>query len=272
MISLTAKQVETYQRNGVIVLRNFLSKENLESIEKGMRRCRDAPSARSKFLVDGSKGEFFFDARTIGEIEEFDGVATDTGMAKAAGNLMKSQSAIPFYHTVFQRAAGTQHRTPWHQDQPSWSASGDQACSMWIPLDEVPQDTALEFVLGSHRWEQNYARAQFFQTEYEEGIPPGYEKFPDIEAEREKYDIAAWAMSPGDCAVFHGMMAHGGSGNLPENLGRRTISIQWLGDDARYRVVPGGDDPDISVDLAKYGVKPGDPLACDICPVAWQAP
>ncbi len=270
---VSEREIDTFQRDGVIVLRQVFEQRWLEQLAAGSESCRLNPSSRSNIYVNDVQSDqrFFFDARTIGEIEEYDRVILNSPMAEAAGRLMESTCAIPFYVTIFQRSPGTQSRTPWHQDQPSWSAEGDQGCSIWASLDSVPVETALEFVRGSHQWKTRYSRAQFFQTEYEDDKQSGLQPFPDIEGHRNDYDIAAWALEPGDCVVFHGMTAHGGSGNLPENLGRRAISVQWLGDDARHRLVPGGDDPNISVEVAKYGVKPGDSLVCEICPIAWRA-
>ena len=271
---VTKRHIDAYQRDGAIVLRQFFDPHWLKELAAGSERCRLNPSQRSNFYVsdDQSDQHFFFDARIIGEIGEYDSVVMESPMAEAVGRLMKSNYVVPFYITVFQRAAGTQHKTPWHQDQPSWSAAGDQGCSVWTSLDSVPAETALEFVLGSHQWKNQYARARFFQTEYEDDKHPGYLPFPDIEGHRNNYDIAAWALEPGDCVIFHGMTAHGGSGNLPPNLGRKAISFQWLGDDARHRVVPAGDDPKISIEVEKYGIRPGDPLVCEICPIAWGSP
>ncbi len=273
MSTISEQQIQDYQRDGVIVLRNYFTQPWLEKLASGIERCRLEPSSRSKIYVDDadSSGHLFFDARTVGEIDGFDGLMLESPMAEAAGRLMKARYATPFYITVFVRTPGTQQRTPWHQDQPSWSAGGEQGCSMWMSLDPVPAQTGLEFVRGSHRWKTKYSRDPFFQTEYEDGNFPDLQPFPDIESHRDDYDIVSWAMEPGDCVVFHGMLTHGGSGNLPANLGRRTVSVQWLGDDARYRVVPGGDDPNISAEVVKFGIQPGDPLVSDLCPVVWKA-
>jgi hypothetical protein len=65
------------------------------------------------------------------------------------------------------------------------------------------------------------------------------------------------------------MTAHEGSGNLPSGMGRRSVSVQWLGDDARYRQIPSHEEPHITEELIQHGVKPGEPVICDICPVAW---
>ena len=178
-------------------------------------------------------------------------------MAQSAAEVMRSTLAIPYYISVFVRSAGTKNRSPWHQDQKSWSIQGNQACSAWLSIDHVPKDTALEFVAGSHRWENEYQMASFFNSVYEQE-DPALPEFPDIQNHREDYDILSWEMAPGDCVFFHGMTAHGGSGDLPEGLGRRAVSVQWL-----------GDDPSIAEEVLRHGVKPGEPLVCEMCPVAF---
>ena len=189
-------------------------------------------------------------------------------MAQTAAEIMGSTLAMPFYISVFVRSAGTKNRSPWHQDQKSWSIQGNQACSAWLSIDHVPKDTALEFVAGSHRWDTEYQMASFFDSVYEQDDPT-LPEFPDIQNHREDYDILSWEMAPGDCVFFHGMTAHGGSGDLPDGLGRRAVSVQWLGDDARFRLLPQGDDPSIAEEVLKHGVKPGEPLVCEMCPVAF---
>ena len=58
-----------------------------------------------------------------------------------------------FYHEhVLTKDPGTNKKTPWHQDQPYYPVDGSANCSIWMPIDPVSLDTAIEFVRGSHRW------------------------------------------------------------------------------------------------------------------------
>ena len=264
-------QVLAFQRDGVVLLRQLFDARWLEVVAEGVAETLHRPSKRTTdYLNDPASGDhFFYDARTLGEVEAFDHFMLESPMAEAISRLMMSSQAILFYISVFVRSAGVRARTPWHQDQKSWSAEGLQACSAWTPLDPVPRETALEFVRASHNWEREYQRAGFFEIRYEGDDRTRLPPFPDIESRRDEFEILAWDMEPGDCLVFHGMTAHGGSGDLPADLGRRAVSVQWLGDDARFRLLPGGDDPHISEELLRRGIKPGDPPICDICPCAW---
>ena len=271
-VPVTDDQILSYQRDGVVLLRKFFDTQWLEVLAEGIEENLRNPSKRTTTYVNDltTNAHFFYDARVRGEISAYDQLMLDSPMAEAAARLMGSSRAILFYISVFVRSPGTPARTPWHQDQKSWSVAGNHACSIWMSLDAVPRETALEFIRGSHRWETEYQRPEFFHYRYEDDddrtrLPA----FPDVESHRDDYEILAWDMEPGDCLVFHGMTAHGGSGNLPSGLGRRTVSVQWLGDDTRFRLLPGGDDPRISEELLGHGIKPGDPVICDMCPIAW---
>ena len=267
---VTEEDVARYRDDGVVLIRNLLDERWLSVLADGIADNLRRPSPRTREYVNdpASGAYFFYDALVLGEQPAYDRVMLDSPMAEAVAALMESSTAVLFYISVFVRGAGTAERSPWHQDQPSWSAAGDQACSAWVPLDPVPLETALEFVRGSHRWRTAFERAPFFIDRYERDDRSGQTPFPDIEANRAGYDILGWEMSPGDCLVFHGMTTHGGSGALPAGLGRRAVSVQWLGDDARFREVPGGDSPRISEAL-RGRIRPGDPVACDVCPVVW---
>ena len=268
---INEQQVVDYQRDGVVLIRNLLDERWQQVLADGVAKNLKNPTSRSTDYVNDStnNARFFYNACTLGQNEAYDRYMLESPMAECVARVMESNSAILFYMTVFVRTPGTRNRTPWHQDQPSWSASGNHACSVWTSLDPVPAETALEFVRGSHKWNKEYQRPAFFQAQYENDDNSKLLPFPDIESNRERYDIVSWAMEPGDCLVFHGMTIHGGSGDLPSSLGRRTVSVQWLGDDARFRDMRGLDDPDIGEDLRPYGLGQGDPVVCEMCPIVW---
>ena len=270
---VTKEQITRYREDGVVLIRNLFDAQWLQVLAEGIEENLTNPSERTTDYVNDPehKEHFFYDARVLGEVNAYDRLMLDSPMGEAAAGLMNSRQAIVFYISVFIRSTGTRSRTPWHQDQVSWAATGNHACSAWMSLDPVPKKTALEFVKGSHLWETQYQRPHFFHFTYDDD---DYTKpvLPDIESHRDDYEILAWDMEPGDCLFFHGMTTHGGSGNLPTRLRRRAVSVQWLGDDARFRLLPGGDDPHISAELLNHGIKPGEPVVCDRCPVAFPRP
>ena len=55
-------------------------------------------------------------------------------------------------HQLFVKEPGTAAPTPWHNDTSYWHLTGQQVCSVWLALDDVPASRGLSYVKGSHRW------------------------------------------------------------------------------------------------------------------------
>ena len=271
--SESAVQRDAYENDGVVLIQDLLNDEQLNLISIGIDKIIANPSKRHVDYVNEGEGgqRFFYDAALLSAIEEIETAVRSSCLAGVVAKTMNSSIATAFYVSIFSRSEGALKRTPWHQDLPYWAADGLQACSTWIPLDPVPRSTALEFVRGSHLWDV-FVRPDFCDQPREGYLPDENtraEPFPDIESNRDGYDIIGWEMDPGDGLLFHGMTAHGGSGGLLPGLGRRAISIQWLGDDMVYTPKEGKVDPDFTVELTAAGLQTGGPVACDLCPVLW---
>jgi hypothetical protein len=54
---------------------------------------------------------------------------------------------------------------------------------------------------------------------------------PDIEADRDAWDILSWPVHRGDLIVFHLGALHGGGGTSPE-IERRSLTLRFFGADA----------------------------------------
>ena len=187
---------------------------------------------------------------------------------------MEVEAVNFFFDAVFVRSAGTQFRTPFHQDEPYWSVEGFDACSAWMPLVPVERASALEFVAGSHRWAQKFRQENFGaltgddrdRVEFDDGTV----SFPDIEGNRDAYEILGWAMEPGDVLVFNARIIHGGSGNLAPDRDLKVFNTQWLGDDVRVLFRPEGMDPDNTAVMTEVGLSSGDRIGTDLYPELWR--
>ena len=73
----------------------------------------------------------------------------------------------------------------------------------------VPGAFCPEFIAGSHSSGTLYYPRLFIdQSNYAEGAE-GFESVPDIDANRQDYDVLSWELAPGDCIVFHMRTIHG---------------------------------------------------------------
>ena len=132
---------------------------------------------------------------------------------------------------VFLKEGGTARRTPWHQDASYTPYGGERLAVMWINFDPVDQADSLEFVRGSHRGPlfsgPGFDPVDDTRPAWADSPLP---RIPDIERERERWDIVSFAVEPGDVVVFHNRTLHGGGGTRPGRR-RRTLSLRFFGDD-----------------------------------------
>ena len=191
--------------------------------------------------------------------------------------------------------------TPWHQDTCYYNIAGDDLIRAWISPDPVPRDRSIEVIRGSHRWNVTYhpwvgrdpatdpegaARAEaLYQNEepvigveahdtlsYEQAFADAsLPSLPDIEANRDSFDILGWEYEPGDVLLFHGHILHSARGDVDSPSPRRALATMWAGNDVHYlhrrgQVIP---DP-----RALYDFKPKNGDTLDrfptVFPIAWD--
>jgi ectoine hydroxylase-related dioxygenase (phytanoyl-CoA dioxygenase family) len=161
----------------------------------------------------------------------------------------------------FVKEGGNCGRTPWHQDTPYWPVAGNQIASMWISLDPLPKHECLEYVAGSHRGPMfdGFSPSKVSEDptlpHYGQDLPP----LPDIEADRDAFNIVSWDIEPGDVIIAHPSVLHGGGQTGPSSR-RRALTVRCYGDDIVYAQRPPTRPtvpltPGLSLTL-----KPGDPL------------
>ena len=271
-IIVNDSDVAAFAGEGVLCLRAAFGPEWIELLEAGFERNLAAPGLLAReYIPEASEGRFLFDAFNWSRFEAFRRFVHESPAAELAARVMGSRTARLHYDTIFYRSAGTQARSPWHQDIPYWSFAGRQACSIWMPLVPVAKESALALVPGSHLWPQRFARPGFSDTDADNPNSdlPDYEPFPDIDADPGGYGVVSWDMAPGDCIVFDANIVHGGSGRLAADRDLRVFATNWLGDDVVLAVKPGGMDIDVRTIAAAYGLKEGDPPDCPAFPLAW---
>ncbi|MFT7646969.1 MAG: ectoine hydroxylase-related dioxygenase (phytanoyl-CoA dioxygenase family) [Candidatus Poriferisodalaceae bacterium] len=124
---------------------------------------------------------------------------------------IRNGSRCFFFDAVFVRSPGSQFSTPWHQDEPYWSADGHNTCSIWMPLVPVVAANALSFVPGSHRGTAALEQPNFGDLNPDRVDWADQSDFsvvaedapPDIDSDHESWGVVSWDMVPGDCIAFN---------------------------------------------------------------------
>jgi len=124
--SIRQDEVEQFDHDGVILLKEMFDSEWISSLSQGLDKNIELPSARSRVWDRDENGRtMFYDAQAWQQINEYQNFIFNSPAAAIAGKLMKSSQINFYFDAVFVRSPGSQFATPWHQDEPYWS---DASC------------------------------------------------------------------------------------------------------------------------------------------------
>lgn len=232
--------VSAFQDDGVVLLPGLL-RDRVPALAAAVAENMEHPSPFERtYKPDDGSAPFFQDFCNWQRIEGYRDAVLNSPMAEVAARLMKSRTARIFHDHVLVKEPGNSMKTPWHQDQPYYLCEGEKSVSFWVPLDPVPQEIAVEYVAGSHRWGKQFRPDRFNGQALYDGDQS--EPVPDVERDREKLKVVGWAMQPGDAVAFHFRTLHGAPANTTGNR-RRAISFRWVGDDTSFVVRKGRPSP-----------------------------
>ena len=271
---ITDEHIRQFQEDGVICLRSMFDREWVERMESAVLRTMDADNVRARRrevtkALGGKSGRYHINTYVWVWDDDFRAWAMDSPNAEIAARLMGADSVRLFYDQVFVKEPNTMEMTDWHQDLPFWPMLGNDILSVWVAITPVRrgQNSAVEYIAGSHKWGKFYAAAipdkdPAFKSDLEDC--PNFSTLKDDS----KYRFLSWDLEPGDCVVHHPLTVHGAEGNFSPTTRRIGISTRYMGRDVRWdprpAVVRVAGDPQL-----KAGQYPDD----DRCfPVAWTDP
>lgn len=262
---LTAQQREDFARDGAVKLEQVFSAAWIDALREGVEDNLAEPGPYAKYYTpDGAGGFFFGDYCNWQRIDGYHRFVRESNAGAVAAYLMQSNKVNFFHEHVLVKEPATSERTPWHHDQPYWVVDGTQVCSLWVPLDPVVRELAVEFVAGSHRSGAWYA-PKSFATEQDHPGNEG-ETVPDIDANRDAFRLLGWAVEPGDCVAFHARTVHGAPGNHSKSTRRRAVAMRFTGDDARFVRRDGYMSPPFE----DVTLNPGALMDSEHFPVVWR--
>ena len=268
MQEISKKEIETYERDGVVCVRGAFTQDWIERLRHATDTVIAAPGrfgANYGSAADQRKGggAFFGDLYVWTFNETFADLALNSPAAGIAGALMGATKVNLFYDHLLVKEPGSAAPTPWHHDLTYWCVEGWRVASVWIPFDSVNRSSgAVEYVRGSHRWDRRFQAQDFMEGDLFKDA--ALEAIPDIEANRDAYDIISFEVEPGDCIIHHALTLHGAPGNTSPRR-RRAVSIRYAGDGAVYT-----ERKNMSKPIRDPGLRPGDPLDCDLFPIVWR--
>ncbi len=248
-MQLTAEQLAQFNKDGFIVLRNFLDAKSCDNILRMAQINLDAKiepieteigyDSRDKeyrtSVTDYSSHakEEHITVRRLRQVYNRDALfkawmenikirpilqqVLDKQVVITTAHHNSIMTKMPFYSTA----------TAWHQDRRYWRYSDDNLVSVWLALDdEHSENGVLEFIPGSHT--MKFSPEQFDDKEY----------FSEIKEENKR--IIATKVSTdlqkGDVVLFHSLLLHRANKN---STNKPKISFVYTVKGAKTKAVTG---------------------------------
>ena len=258
------KIIEDFSRDGAVLCKGMF-REWLDPLRKGVDKLILNPSGRERsYTPDDGTAPFFQDLVNWDRIKEFNDFIFKSKLGFYAAKLMKSKTARFFHDHVLVKEPGSSIVTPWHQDKPYYCVDGKQSVSFWIALDDISKEGCLECIAGSHLSNVLHKPKRFNGNDLYEN--DNSKEVPDVNANRDKYQILSWDIKAGDAIAFDFRTLHGASENVNKIKRRRVFSARIVGDDAFF-VDRGGKGSPPFQDIK---LKTGEKLVGDEFPIIYK--
>jgi ectoine hydroxylase-related dioxygenase (phytanoyl-CoA dioxygenase family) len=265
--------VDSFSQDGAICVRNVFTEHEVEALREAVDWSMNNPGDYSKnFSGDDAKASFFGDVFVWTRNPAYRDLVVNERLGEIAGRLMKADSTRFFFDHLLVKEPGSNAPTPWHQDAPYFPINGKMCCSIWIALDPVTSESgAVEYIAGSHATGKYYAPEAFTPGDTSVGNDQLAE-VPDIDADRDAFDIVRWDLNPGDVAIHNVMTIHGAPANKTKGTRRRGLALRFIGDDITYAERPGIPEPMLgSLSQLAPELAIGTPYQGAWFPELWQA-
>src|SRR6218665_1280629 len=151
--TLTAEQVDFYDKNRYIKLKGVFNQETIDFFNPVISEQVDKMNTVHTSLEERTTyGKAFLQLFNLWrENELIKELVFSKRLAKIASDLMQTSGAR-LYHDQALFKEGGGGITPWHADQYYWPLQTDKTVTAWMPLQATPLELGpLEFSAGSHQ-------------------------------------------------------------------------------------------------------------------------
>lgn len=258
---LTENQVAGFQRDGFLVIDDFLNTDELEAWRSAVKEALQDRHGQKIPGKSGTLGEDdginkdaayhskVFDQlvnlwQTNDKIKE---LMMDPAIGQMAATLAGADG-IRIWHDQALIKRPWANPTAWHLDTPFWSFADRRALSIWVALDDAHlANGCLFFIPGSHK-----------KTGYDDlGIGKNMDSIFEIYPDFRSSPAVAAPMKAGSCSFHNGLTIHGANANMTPGS-RRAMTCAYMPDGNVFNGTP-----NILPESYLAELKVGDPLNND---------
>ncbi len=255
--ALTNEQVETFQRDGFLVVADVLSPDELVTFGGAVdaavtgRASIDTRPLEEKTVYEQS----FIQCINLWEDStDVRRLTFDPRLGEVATQLLGTDAVRIWHDQALYKESGGRE-TDAHQDRPFWPIEPANQVTAWIPFDGIERGQgAMAYVPGSHRkgLERFCDISHLFQEPYDIVNDPALEGVEPVWVEAE----------PGSIVFHHSLTVHLAEPNTSNDT-RRVYCIIYFADGCVRRTAI----PHIVPDRQKIDV--GQPIAGEVSPIVW---
>ena len=226
---LTQKELNEFNSNGFLILRNFVSIEECEiildvanvhlkhkiepietEIDYGMKSKEYRTTVSDYTSIDTTEG---LTVRRLRQVYERDIVFKTWMENKKIRPILKQLLeddvvlTTAHHNSIMTKMPFGSNETSWHQDRRYWSFSDDNLLSVWLALGtETSENGVLEFIPASHK--MVFLPEQFGEKEYFKLNHPLNMSLIETKQSR--------TLEQGDVLLFHSKLLHRANANCTE--------------------------------------------------------
>ena len=217
-----------YEKDGAVLIKNFVVGEDLNNVKEAIEFCLNNPSPFSS-KIDNKASTFFHDYWTYKRNNYVKNILSNAEtiekIKKVTGN-----KDISFFHDHVLIKNPSSPSTPWHHDRPYYFIDGPNNFSIWITPDNVSEENSLAFCAGSHKSKNIYIPVDFNDVSQLTNDPSLKKLDEEALINESQNGILVFRMSPGDAIIFHNRTLHRSMPSSSESR-RSALSLRMIGDD-----------------------------------------
>jgi phytanoyl-CoA hydroxylase len=227
---ISQKQIDAYRENGFVIIKDFLTAEELEQ----WRAAVDAAiGARGKERILGRKEKVddnaYYNNVFVQRVnlwmdnEPIRNLILDPRIGRMAARLA-GVDGVRIWHDQALVKQPWANPTGWHLDNPYWSFHSRDAITIWVALDDATlENGCLWFLPGTHK------SATFDNV----GIGPNIGDLFKVYPQWREIKAAPAPMKAGSCSFHNALLAHGAGPNFTPGW-RRAMTCAYMPDGSTF--------------------------------------
>lgn len=214
----------TYDRDGFVVVRQFLDEQELaclrSNLDRYVREVVPTLPATAAFYQDRSRPETLKQMQHMDADPFFRDYTQDAKWRELALALVGEPAACTSPEW-FNKPPGTAHATPPHQDNYYFCLRPSNVVTIWLALDPVDEENGcLRYVAGSHlRGLRPHGASQVL----------GFSQAITDFSEQDEAQAVTVRLQPGDAVAHHGETIHRADANRSATRHRRAFAMVFKG-------------------------------------------